>query len=211
MYQNLIFDWSGTLVDDLGPTIEATNAVFALHGRAPMDRAEFKRLFRLPYSEFYEEHLPGIPLDELEHHFRRAFAESPVPVTVLPHAREKLDWCRARNIRCFVLTSMDRVTFEQQLDELEMRSYFEATYSGVLDKREVIGEILSQHQLQTHETAFLGDMIHDVVTAKHGGVSSVALLTGYTHRDELEAHAPDWVMADLLEFRLLMEQYQKPS
>lgn len=209
MYQNLIFDWSGTLVDDLGPTLEATNAVFALHGRSPMDRAEFKRLFRLPYSEFYEEHLPGVRLDELENHFRRAFAESEVPVTVLPHAREKLDWCRAQDIRCFVLTSMDRGTFEQQLDELDMRYYFEATYSGVLDKRHVIGDILSNHELKPDETAFLGDMIHDVMTAKHGGVSSVALLTGYTHRDVLEAHSPDWLMADLLEFRTLMEQHKK--
>jgi phosphoglycolate phosphatase len=206
MYQNLIFDWSGTLVDDLGPTLEATNAVFSLHGRATMDRDEFRRLFRLPYSEFYEEHLPGIRLEELEHHFRRAFAESQVPVTVLPHAREKLEWCREREIRCFVLTSMDRGTFEKQLDELDMRSYFEATYSGVIDKREVIGDILSNHQLHAPATAFLGDMIHDVVTAKHGGVSSVALLTGYTHREVLEAHAPDWLMADLLEFRTMMEQ-----
>lgn len=206
MFQNLIFDWSGTLVDDLGPTLEATNAVFAIHGRSPMDRDTFRRLFRLPYSEFYEEHLPGIRLDELEHHFRRAFAESQVPVTVLPHAREKLEWCMERKIRCFVLTSMDRSTFEKQLDDLQMRSYFEATYSGVLDKRQVIGELLQRHELIAEHTAFLGDMIHDVVTAKHGGVSSVALLTGYTHRDVLEAHEPDWLMSDLLEFRMLMEE-----
>lgn len=205
MFQNLIFDWSGTLVDDLGPTLEATNAVFSLHGRPSMNRDEFRRLFRLPYSEFYEEHLPGTRLDELEHHFRRAFAESRVPVTVLPHAREKLEWCRERRIRCFVLTSMDRGTFEKQLDDLAMREYFEETYSGVLDKREVIGELLANHQLAAHQTAFLGDMIHDVVTAKHGGVTSVALLSGYTHRDVLEVHQPDWLMEDLHEFRLLME------
>jgi phosphoglycolate phosphatase len=206
MFQNLIFDWSGTLVDDLGPTLEATNAVFTIHGRSPMDRDTFRRLFRLPYSEFYAEHLPGIRLDELEHHFRRAFAESQVPVTVLPHAREKLEWCMERKIRCFVLTSMDRSTFEKQLDDLQMRSYFEETYSGVLDKRQVIGELLQRHELIAEHTAFLGDMVHDVVTAKHGGVSSVALLTGYTHRDVLESHEPDWLMSDLLEFRMLLEE-----
>jgi phosphoglycolate phosphatase len=208
MFQNLIFDWSGTLVDDLGPTLEATNAVFSQYGRPRMDRNDFRRLFRLPYSEFYEEHLPGIPLDELEHHFRRAFAESQVPVTVLPHAREKLEWCRDRDIRCFVLTSMDSMTFEKQLDDLNMRCYFEETYSGVLDKRQKIGEVLQNHDLRLDRTAFLGDMIHDVVTAKHGGVASVALLTGYTHREVLEAHEPDWLMSDLLEFRRMLEGSQ---
>lgn len=211
MYRILIFDWSGTLVDDLGPTLEATNAVFGIHGRAAMDRDEFRRLFRLPYSEFYEEHLPGIALADLEHHFRKAFAESPVAVTVLPHAREKLEWCREHGVRCFVLTSMDRDTFEGQLDDLNMRHYFEATYSGVVDKREVIGSLVENHELDVSQTAFLGDMIHDIVTAKHGGVASVALLTGYTHREVLQAQQPDWLMADLLEFREMLDQHRRSS
>lgn len=211
MFKNLIFDWSGTLVDDLGPTLEATNAVFVRHGKPPMAREEFRRLFRLPYAEFYEEHLPDVPLAELENHFREAFANSTLPVTVLPHAREKLEWCIERQIRCFVLTSMDRSTFEKQLDELELRRFFEATYSGVLDKRNVIGQLISDHAMAATETAFLGDMIHDVMTAKHGGVSSVALLTGYTHHDVLAAAEPDWIVENLLVMQTMMNAFKRPD
>ena len=208
MFKNLIFDWSGTLVDDLGPTLEATNSVFVRHGKSPMARDEFRRLFRLPYGEFYEEHLPGVPLAELESHFREAFANSTLPVTVLPHAREKLEWCNERKIRCFILTSMDRSTFEKQLDELELGRFFEATYSGVLDKRDVIGQLMADHGIVANETAFLGDMIHDVMTAKHGGVSSVALLTGYTHHDVLAAAEPDWIVENLLVMQTMMNAYK---
>ena len=66
MFRNLIFDWSGTLVDDLGPVIEATNAVLMPYGIPEFDREGFRRAFRLPYREFYHELLPHIPLDELE-------------------------------------------------------------------------------------------------------------------------------------------------
>ena len=59
MFRNLIFDWSGTLVDDMGPVIEATNTVLGKYGIAPYDREGFRRSFRLPYREFYEELLPG--------------------------------------------------------------------------------------------------------------------------------------------------------
>src|SRR6478672_2035634 len=107
MFRNLIFDWSGTLVDDLGPVIEAANAVLEKYAVAPLDRESFRRHFRLPYSEFYAELLPNIPRAELESHFRPAFDAAITPVTVLPHAREKLEWCTALGIRCFVLTSMD--------------------------------------------------------------------------------------------------------
>ena len=197
MFKNLIFDWSGTLVDDMGPVIEATNMVLAKYGIAPYDREGFRRNFRLPYHEFYEELLPGIELAELEAHFRPAFDHATSLVTVLPHAREKLEWAKQRGMRLFVLTSMDPTAFARQLNEFELQDFFEETYAGVLDKREIIENILATHALQKDETAFIGDMTHDIETARHGGISSIAVLTGYHHAEVLAAVRPDMTVPDL--------------
>ncbi len=197
MFKNLIFDWSGTLVDDMGPVIEATNLVLEKYGIEPYDREGFRRSFRLPYHEFYEELLPGVELAELEAHFRPAFDGAVTPVTVLPHAREKLEWARNRGMRMFVLTSMDPTAFEKQLDAFGMRDFFEQTYAGVLDKRHLIEEILETHRLHKDETAFIGDMTHDIETARHGGISSIAVLTGYHHAEVLAAVRPDITVPDL--------------
>lgn len=208
MFHNLIFDWSGTLVDDLGPVIDATNAVLEKYGERPLDREQFRRRFRLPYREFYEEVLPDIPLEELETHFRPAFSASESPVTVLPYAREKLEWCAALGIRMFVLTSMDSDAFHAQFSEFGFEDYFEATYSGVLDKRVLIHRILADHRLKPSETAFVGDMTHDVETARHGGVSSIAVLTGYNHPEVLAQVRPDITVPDLGVLRGL---FQRPD
>jgi phosphoglycolate phosphatase len=205
MFKNLIFDWSGTLVDDLGPVLDATNAVFAAYGLKAMTRAEFQRVFRLPYAGFYEEYLPGVPIADLEVLFRSAFAASRSPVVVLPHAREKLDWCRKRGIRSFVLTSMDAAAFGRQLKRFKLGGAFEATYAGVVDKRELIGEILDLHALEPNQTAFVGDMVHDIETARHGGVASVAVLTGYTAPETLAEARPDFTVANLAELREMIE------
>lgn len=206
MFRNLIFDWSGTLVDDLGPVIEATNAVLGKYDISALDREGFRRAFRLPYREFYAEFLPHIPLEELEAHFRPAFDAAVTPVTVLPHAREKLEWCTALGIRCFVLTSMDTLAFERQMDDFGFRKHFEATYSGVLDKRELIHRILETHGLDPAETAFVGDMTHDVETARHGGIASIAVLTGYNHAEILAAVRPDITVPDLGVLRSLLDR-----
>lgn len=206
MFRNLIFDWSGTLVDDLGPVIEATNAVFERYNLPPFDRDNFRRQFRLPYSDFYAEFLPNIPLAELETHFRPAFSAVKTPVTILPHAREKLEWCTQHGIRAFVLTSMDTQAFERQVDDFELRHHFEATYSGIIDKRDMIHRIIEQHRLKPHETAFVGDMTHDVETARHGGLSSIAVLTGYQHPEVLAAVRPDLTVPDLEVLRNLMHR-----
>jgi len=197
MFRNLIFDWSGTLVDDMGPVIEATNAVLGKYGIAPYDREGFRRGFRLPYREFYAEILPGVSLEELESHFRPAFDAAVTPVTVLPHAREKLEWAQARGMRMFVLTSMDADAFLRQLHEFSMQDFFEKTYAGVLDKRDLIDFIIETHGLDREETAFVGDMTHDIETARHGGISSIAVLTGYHHAEVLAAVRPDITVPDL--------------
>jgi phosphoglycolate phosphatase len=206
MFRNFIFDWSGTLVDDLGPVIEATNSVLGKYDLPPMDREGFRRRFRLPYRDFYAEVLPDVPLEELEAHFRPAFDAAVSPVTILPHAREKLEWCAALGIRTFVLTSMDTLAFERQMDDFGLRDLFEATYSGVLDKRELIHQLLANHGLDPDETAFVGDMTHDVETARHGGVSSIAVLTGYNHPEILAAVRPDITVPDLGVLRGLMDR-----
>jgi phosphoglycolate phosphatase-like HAD superfamily hydrolase/ADP-ribose pyrophosphatase YjhB (NUDIX family) len=211
MFHNLIFDWSGTLVDDLGPVLDATNAVFDIYGVPPLDREQFRRRFRLPYHEFYSEVLPDVPLSELEAHFRPAFAASHAPVTVLPHAREKLEWCAHRGIRMFVLTSMDPDAFAQQLHDFGFDRFFEATYSGVLDKRALIHRILADHRLDPAETAFVGDMTHDVETARHGGISSIAVLTGYNHPEQLAHVRPDLTVPDLGVLRTLFQRHHSPS
>lgn len=206
MFRNLIFDWSGTLVDDLGPVIEATNTVLENYGVEKLDREQFRRSFRLPYRDFYHELLPDVALEELEAIFRPAFDGAQSKVFVLPHSHSKLEWCRNQGIRCFVLTSMDPTAFERQLDEFGMRQLFEATYAGVVDKRELIHHILESHGLKADETAFVGDMIHDVETARHGGIASIAVLTGYNHPEILAEVRPDITVNDLEKLRNLMER-----
>lgn len=211
MFRNLIFDWSGTLVDDLGPVIEATNAVLAHHDITALDRETFRRKFSLPYRDFYQELLPDVALEELETLFRPAFDGAKSKVTILPHAREKLEWCADNGIRCFVLTSMDPGAFERQLDEFGLRHHFEATYSGVVDKRELIHHILTTHDLKTEQTAFIGDMTHDVETARHGGIASIAVLTGYNHPEIIATARPDITVADLDSLKKLLDRKSPPA
>jgi len=127
-----------------------------------MERAEFLEKFSLPYDHFYKEYLPDAPMEEVEDLFREGFAKSEKKVTVLPHAREFLEFLKSRGAKLFICTSMCANGFADQVVELGMQKYFTETYAGVLDKCELIGEILDTHQMVAEETVFVGDMTHDV-------------------------------------------------
>jgi len=121
-----------------------------------------------------------------------------------------LDWCHEEKIRCFVLSSMDEGLFLQQARAFGILECFEEVYAGVIDKRERIRELIRTHQLEPSTTAFLGDMAHDIATAKHGGIDSIALATGYDPIERLRKNEPTYLFDDLAEVREWLSQ-ESPS
>jgi phosphoglycolate phosphatase-like HAD superfamily hydrolase/ADP-ribose pyrophosphatase YjhB (NUDIX family) len=206
MIRNVIFDWSGTLVDDLPAVLKATNYVLAQSQRPEMTLEQFRSEFCLPFTRFYDRHVPHVPLPQLETWFHSRFREVQDSVCELPHAREFLDFCRARGLRTFLLSTVHKDHFAVQSGVTGFDKYLDRLYINVWDKREKIHEILEENHLAPDETVFIGDMQHDVETAKHGGIHSCAVLTGYNTLSQLRAAGPDLIVEHLKELREILEQ-----
>jgi phosphoglycolate phosphatase len=204
--RNVIFDWSGTLVDDLPAVWEATNHVFRQAGIPPLSLDQFRSEFQLPFHGFYERYLPGVPMPQLELWFRTRFAECQDSIVPLPHAREMLEFCRAQGLRLFVLTAVHPKAFAVQAETIGFAPFFERIYSGVMDKRTRILELLAENGLERDATVFIGDMQHDIETAKEGGVHSVGVLTGYNSLEHLRQAGPDVIVEHLGELRQILQR-----
>jgi phosphoglycolate phosphatase-like HAD superfamily hydrolase/ADP-ribose pyrophosphatase YjhB (NUDIX family) len=204
--RNIIFDWSGTLVDDLPAVLKASNFVLAQAGRPEMSLEQFRAEFSLPFTNFYNRFTPDVPMPQLESWFHSEFKRSQDSVCELPHAREFLEFCRAKKIRTFLLSTVHRDHFAVQCRITGFDAYLDKPYTDVWDKREKIHEILAENNLQPDETMFIGDMEHDVETARHGGIHSCAVLTGYNTLEQLRAAKPDLIVEHLRELREILEQ-----
>ena len=205
MIRNVIFDWSGTLVDDLPAVWEATNYVLTQAERAELTLEQFRAEFCLPFTLFYDRHVPQVPLPQLETWFHSRFRQVQGSVCELPHAREFLEFCRARKLRTFLLSTVHREHFAVQARATGFAEYLEKPYLNVWDKRQKIHEILQENNLVPGETLFVGDMQHDIETAKHGGVRSCAVLTGYNTLSQLRAAEPDLIVEHLGELKEVLE------
>ena len=135
MIRNLLFDWSGTLADDLPNVLQAVNGMLRARGVPPLDRETFRARFRLPYTEFFEEMLPGLPLDELQKLYLEHFPHAHEGVTILPHAAELLREAAAAGLRLVVLSSAPEAHVVPQAIALGVRDHFEVLRCGVIDKR----------------------------------------------------------------------------
>ncbi len=206
MIRNVIFDWSGTLVDDLPAVWDATNYVLVQSERSEMTLEEFRAEFCLPFTIFYDKHTPHIALPQLEEWFHSRFRQVQDLVCELPHSREFLEFCRGRGLRTFLLSTIAPEHFAVQERMTGFGQYLERPYLGVRDKRKRIHEILKENSLVPGETMFVGDMQHDIETARHGGIHSCAVLTGYNTLEQLRAAKPDVVVEHLGELRKLLEE-----
>jgi len=204
--RNIILDWSGTLVDDLPAVWQATNHVFRQAGMAEMTLEEFRAEFCLPFTQFYARYIPRVPIAQLEGWFHDHFNEVQHSVVELPHAREFLEFCQARKLRTFLLSTVRHDHFTAQTQVNGFHKFLERPYLAVWDKRAKIHEVLSENRLLPEETMFVGDMQHDIETARHGGIFSCAVLTGYQALAQLRASRPDLIVEHLGELRAILER-----
>ena len=204
MIRNIIFDWSGTLVDDLPAVLQASNFVLTQSGKPAMSLEKFRAEFTLPFKKFYDRHTPDVPMAQLENWFHREFRQAQASVVELPHARAFLKFCRAHKIRTFLLSTIHANHFAAQNRNLGLDAFLDRPYTDVWDKREKIHEILRENNLKPDETLFIGDMEHDIETARHGGIHSCAVLTGYNTVDQLRAAKPDLIVEHLGEVQRVL-------
>jgi phosphoglycolate phosphatase-like HAD superfamily hydrolase/ADP-ribose pyrophosphatase YjhB (NUDIX family) len=202
--RNIIFDWSGTLVDDLPAVLRASNFVLAQAGRPAMSLETFRAEFQLPFTTFYDRHTPHVAMAQLEEWFHHEFRNAQDSVVALPHARDFLEFCRDRGMRMFLLSTVHGDFFEEQNRGIHFDAFLEKPYTDVWDKREKIHEILRENNLKPEETLFIGDMEHDIATARHGGIHSCAVLTGYNTLQQLRAAQPDLIVENLAELKRLL-------
>ncbi len=197
MIRNLLLDWSGTLVDDLPSVLCAVNGMLRSAGAAELTRAEFQSRFRLPYTEFFAEMLPGLPLERLQQLYLEHFPHEHAGVSLLPHALEFIQFAAATGRRLVVLSSAPLPHVMAQADALGVRDAFEVMRCGVIDKRTEIHALLAELDMAAAETAFIGDMRHDIEAGRAAGVVSIATCTGYESAETLLTAAPDMQVRDL--------------
>jgi len=205
MIHNFILDWSGTIVDDFGAVLQATNAVLKEFGRPEMSREEFRQEFILPLDKFYGRFLSGVSLDEINRLYHLSFANCRNQVELHPGIREFLEFCRSTNRSLFILSTIQGAHFETQAARHGIRHFFKRVYLDITNKAVRIDAILAENHLKRDRTLFVGDMVHDIESGRYGGVLTVGVLTGFDSAEKLAGASPDLIVRNLSCLQQLLE------
>lgn len=196
MVKNIIFDWSGTLSDDLTPVVLANNGVFRRLNLKIFSRKEFRQEFVLPYMEFYKKHAPGLSQETAERMFREEYDETDGP-TVMTGAKDALKQLYSMGISMTVLSAHPQTNLEQECRDYGIFEFFKELKGSTHDKMLAIAALLRRNGFDPADTAFVGDMVHDIDTGRAANLKTVAITTGYHDEERLRTASPDHIIHDL--------------
>ncbi len=204
--ENVIFDWSGTLADDVDLTFHATNGTLTQLGGEPVDRETYRRDFKIPVMEFYGSRLPGRSLDEIDGVFFDEYEGRLDDVVLFDGAASLLRCLRARGLRLFILSTVPNRYLDRLLTRHGLTDLFEEVVGGAFDKSRYLADLLRRRDLAHDRTLFVGDTAHDIEVGRGAGVRTAAALWGYASRQMLEAETPDDLLESMADLQAMLDR-----
>lgn len=193
---HLVWDWNGTLLDDIHAVLGATNAAFAEVDLAPLTLEQYRETYCVPIPKFYERLMGRLPTpaewERMDGLFHRHYTEQQVNCGLAEGVEELLVRWSAGG-RSHSLLSM----YGHEHLVPVVRGYgIERHFVRVDGRTGPSGGSKAQHMARHFEVlggiapesaVVIGDAVDDAVAAAHVGARAV-LYTGGSHsRGSLEA------------------------
>ncbi len=192
MYENIVFDWSGTISDDFEVCYEAGMRVLESFGIKRLSREEYVERFELPYLNYYRKLGVTAPKKEVDKRYQEVISGmKPKP---LPGAREVLEQLALRGKRMAVLSAHPHEKLLEEANDYGFTGFFEKIAGGVHDKRLALNGLLEELGFEKPATIFVGDHVHEIEAGKKAGVATAAIASQYTRRPSLEKARPDHLL-----------------
>lgn len=193
--RHLIWDWNGTLLDDLGIVIRAVNHSIASFGLDPITADDYRDHYTRPVRKFYDNLFGRVIDDEewlrLNTAFHDAYFELAVEVDLASGAYEAIDALETAGWTQSLLSMSPQDWLQGIVDRLGLSERF-ALVDGLSGptgglKANHLEEHLRVLAIAGESAVVVGDTPDDVAAARHVGATPILFHGGSHHRDVLEA------------------------
>lgn len=192
-YTHVIWDFNGTILDDVEACIRSANQLLEAHGLPTLPSKEaYQRHFGFPIIDYYRclgFDFTRVSYEELAPEWVGYYLENVKGAPLCKGIADAFALVRRAGISQWVLSATEQEMLTRQITELGIPDHFD----GVLGMDTI--HAYSKEELgiawrEAHPTArvlFVGDTDHDAHVARVMGADCVLLTTGHQRREVLEA------------------------
>ena len=189
----LIWDWNGTLLDDVDMAVRVTNEVFEPRGYAPLSREAYRRCFRFPVRDYYRDRGVG---DEAfpevagawSAHYDASFPGTPL----FGDAAEAVKRLQAAGVEQVIVSASQVDMLRRQVDGYPELAGCFAAVLGIGDiyadgKVALARRYLAERGADPAEVVLVGDTCHDAEVAAALGCRCLLVDRGHQTREVIAA------------------------
>ena len=197
MIKGVIFDWNGTLSDDIQKVFSTSMKTVARLGGRVLSFAEYRRMVKNPYMLFYRELGCKGTMADTNRWYWHYLAKSKVPVRLFPDAIQILRFLKANNVRVGIVSSHPTKSIKKDSKGYGILDCLDFIRGDVHTKGRHVRMFLERYRLRPREVIFVGDMVNDIDEGKMCGVITAAYLRGVDKKEKLLMAKPDIVLPNL--------------
>jgi len=204
---NIIFDFNGTIIDDVDLCLQLLNESLKRFNHPTISKEKYKNIFRFPIIEYYK--LAGFDFDsekenydQLAVRFQDEYHLKCNDCKLYANIKETLERY-SKDKRLIILSATLTNELIIQLDHYGITGYFQdilgidTIYAE--GKIDVAKSFMASNELDSDKTVVIGDTDHDYEVAKVLGCHSILFSQGHQSRKTLEKCKPDYVIDDIKE------------
>ena len=190
----IIWDWNGTLLNDVEVALRSMNAMLARRGLPELSGLErYRELFTFPVRDYYQAaglDLDREPFEELAVEWTAMYHRFSVGCGLYPGARETLTALEKAGLEQVIVSASQQQALDRQVEEQGLTQCFQVRL-GISDiyagsKAGLAGEYLAKRGISPKQALFVGDTLHDWEVAREAGCGCVLLAQGHQSRRLLE-------------------------
>ncbi|MBC8486225.1 MAG: HAD family hydrolase [Bacteroidetes bacterium] len=182
----IIWDWNGTLLNDIEICIDSINVLLTNRKHKPLTGDIYKDIFTFPVKEYYIKagfNFTYEPFDKIAIEFIDLYHEKLKDAVIFPEVIPVLKAFKRNNYKQLMVSAMEHKSLIKSVKEKSIYEYFDKI-SGIenyyaVSKLDNARKLVTELNLDLTKTCLIGDTIHDYEVAKDLGIYCLLIANGH--------------------------------
>lgn len=192
---HIIWDWNGTLLNDVDHAISVVNSLLKEHDLPTLNQYRYRQIFEFPVLKYYQtlgfdfnkESFEAL-CDKFVNRFMAGFQQLPL----FPEMKSMVLQLHSQGLSQSVLSATDQPNLNAMITHFELNSIFKFVFGidnkfagSKIDRGH---DLILQSQIPKAETVIIGDTLHDLEVATALGIDAVLISHGHQCPTRLRKH-----------------------
>jgi len=184
----IIWDWNGTLLNDVDACIYAMNIMLAKRDMILVDREHYKRIFTFPVQDYYKElgfNFEKESFEELSKEYIELYRELSKKSELHIGTKEILKYFNDVGVRQIILSASEQNALHEQVKERKIDFYFDALIGldniYAKSKLQNAKQYIADSNYLKENILLIGDTLHDFEVSIGIDCRCVLIQNGHQH------------------------------